>query len=411
MDMNYGEAKTICDENGQGQILAFYDELGEKEREILLSQIEKLDFSLPKLVTNPVPEKRGTIAPIPVMEIEEIRKRREEFYDRGVKCIQNHEVAAVLLAGGQGTRLGLDKPKGMLNVGETHSYYLFEILIENLMDVVKETGTSIPLYIMTSEKNHEDTVHFFEEMEYFGYNKNDIAFFKQSMAPCVDREGKFLLEESYKLCQSPNGNGGWFTSLAQAGLLADAKERGVGFLNVFSVDNVLQRIADPVFIGAMLASGQRSASKVIRKAYPEEKVGVMCLEDGYPSIVEYYELSDEMRYAVNEEGSLQYGFGVILNYLFQIQDLEEVMDKKIPVHMAEKKIPYVNGQGEYVKPESPNGFKFETLILDLVHMMGSCLPFEVIREYEFAPIKNKRGADSLETARELLKKNGKGDKI
>ena len=172
------------------------------------------------------------------------------------------------------------------------------------------------------------------------------------------------------------------------------------------MDNVLQRIADPVFLGAVLAKGCAVGSKVVKKAAPDEKVGVMCLEDGKPSIVEYYELTDEMRDARDKDGNPAYNFGVILNYLFRVRDLEEIMEKHMPLHIVEKKIPYMDEAGNFVKPEEPNGYKFETLVLDMIHLMDNCLPFEVIRNREFAPIKNKTGVDSVDTARALLKENG-----
>ena len=205
---------------------------------------------------------------------------------------------------------------------------------------------------------------------------------------------------------SPNGNGGWFQSLLRAGLDQDMRQKGVEWLNVFAVDNVLQRIADPVFIGAVISSGCVSGSKVVRKVSPYEKVGAMCLEDGKPSIVEYYELTKEMAEAADEKGTLLYGFGVILNYLFSIDALMDVAKRKLPVHVVKKKVPYLDEQGVLQKPEEPNAYKFETLILDMVYMMENCLPFEVDREREFAPVKNAVGTDSVETARELLKKNG-----
>ena len=190
------------------------------------------------------------------------------------------------------------------------------------------------------------------------------------------------------------------------GALNKAKEAGIEYLNVFAVDNVLQRIADPVFVGATMQCGAAVGSKVVKKVSPDEKVGVMCLEDGRPSIIEYYELTDELMNTLDEKGERVYNYGVILNYLFRVPDLEKIADEKLPVHVVEKKIPYMNEQGELVKPEQPNGYKFENLVLDMIHMEESCLAFEVVRNREFAPIKNKTGVDSVDSARELLKQNG-----
>jgi UDP-N-acetylglucosamine/UDP-N-acetylgalactosamine diphosphorylase len=306
-----------------------------------------------------------------------------------------------------GTRLGLDKPKGELNFGLTKEYYLFQRLVDNLMVVKKEAeGASIPLYIMTSEKNDAETRDFFEKHDYFGYPKEDIGFFVQEMAAAVDYNCKLYMEDKGRIATSPNGNGGWFSSMKKAGLLDDMKRRGVEWINIFSVDNPLQKMADPVFVGATIESGYNSGAKVVRKAYPEEKMGVMCMENNQPSVIEYYELTDEMANLRDENGILVYGFGVILNYVFKLDRLEEIVEKILPVHVVEKKIPYIDENAKLVKPEEPNGYKFETLVVDMVRLMNNCLPFEVEREKEFAPIKNLHGKDSLDSARELLEKNG-----
>ncbi len=194
--------------------------------------------------------------------------------------------------------------------------------------------------------------------------------------------------------------------MERCGMLEIVKKCGVEWLNVFAVDNVLQRIADPCFVGAVLEKGCAVGAKVVRKNAPDEKVGVVCLADGHPSIVEYYELTEEMMNTKNEKGEPAYNFGVILNYLFREKDLEELLEKKLPLHIVEKKIPYMDKDGNFVKPEAPNGYKFENLVLDLIRELDSCLPYEVVRNYEFAPIKNKTGVDSVDSARGLLKENG-----
>lgn len=349
---------------------------------------------------------RGKFEPLGATELQEIKERKEEFRNAGLEAIRGGKVGAVLLAGGQGTRLGFDKAKGMFNIGVTKNLYIFEQLIANLMNVKEEAGVWIPLYIMTSDKNDAQTRAFFEEHNYFGYHSDYIRFFVQEMVPAVSFDGDVLMETEDSLSMSPNGNGGWFQSMLGAGLDKDLKEKGVEWLNVFAVDNVLQRIADPVFVGATILSGCVSGAKVVRKVSPYERVGAMCLEDGKPSIVEYYELTQEMAEAADANGTLLYGFGVILNYLFRVDKLMEIVSKKLPVHIVEKKVPYLDENGKLQKPEEPNAYKFETLILDMVYMMDNCLPFEVEREKEFAPVKNAVGTDSVESARELLKRNG-----
>lgn len=405
--MRFEEAKQKCEKAGQGHLLTYFDELTGEEQVNLLDQIEKMDITLLDLLKKDSKEvEKGILEPLGAVTLEEIQQEKEEYLQLGTKAIQAGKVGAVLLAGGQGTRLGLDKPKGMLNVGVNKELYLFEQLIHNLMQVVDQTGAWVPLFVMTSEKNNEDTVQFFKEKRFFGYNEEYVFFFVQQMAPSVNYEGKIYMEDKGRISTSPNGNGGWFISMANAGLLKKVKELGVEWLNVFSVDNVLQKIADPIFVGAVLKHQCVSGSKVVAKADPYEKVGVLCLEDGKPSIVEYYEMTEEMIHLRDKQGKLLYNYGVILNYLFSVEALEKIVNENLPTHIVEKKIPYMDETGNVVKPEKPNGYKFETLVLDMIHRMDNCLSFEVEREKEFAPIKNATGVDSLESARVLMKKNG-----
>lgn len=406
--MDYSEAKKILEEVNQTQLLKYYDELSDEQKSNLLEQISEIDFDLIKLVENvDEDEERGVITPLDAsLSIDDIEKNKERFSEVGKEAIKNGEVAALLLAGGMGTRLGSDKPKGMYNIGETKDVYIFEMLIRNLMDVVDEVGVWVPLYIMTSEKNDKDTREFFEEKNYFGYNPDFVRFFKQEMAPACTFDGKIFLERKDRIATSPNGNGGWFISFAKSGLLDEAKAKGIKYINIFAVDNVCQRMVDPLFVGAMIDGGFVSASKVVSKASPDEKVGVLCLEDGKPSIVEYYDLSDEMRNELAEDGTLAYKEGVTLNYLFTIDALEKNMNNNLVTHVVTKKIGCIDEEGNEVKPENENGYKFETLVLDMIKDMDNCLAFEVVRDKEFAPIKNKTGVDSVDSAKELLKKNG-----
>ncbi len=405
--MTYEEALHKLAPAGQEHLLQYYEELSTEQQKYLLLQIEDLDLSLLDLIQDGVKEiPKGKLEPLGAVTLDEIAAKREQYEKTGLAALKDGRVGAVLLAGGQGTRLGLDKPKGMLNVGIHKELYLFEQLVNNLMEVVKKAGAWVPLLVMTSEKNHEDTTRFFAENHYFGYNEDYVFFFVQEMAPSVSYEGKIYMEEKDKLSTSPNGNGGWFSSLAGAGLLDKLEELGVQWLNVFSVDNVLQKMADPVFVGATIESGCVCGSKVVAKADPNEKVGVLCLEDGKPSIVEYYEMTDEMIHSRDDKGRLLYNYGVILNYLFDVKTLTRNMNENMPTHVVEKKIPYMDKDGSYVKPAEPNGYKFETLVLDMIRQMDNCLSFEVERKREFAPIKNRTGVDSLESARELMKENG-----
>ncbi|MGN0365591.1 MAG: UTP--glucose-1-phosphate uridylyltransferase [Suilimivivens sp.] len=405
--MNYEQAVRKLKEAGQEHILSCYEELSEEQKEMLLEQIDTTDFSILNSLKNQKEENaKGEITPLAAMQLSEIKGKEAEFKTIGIETIKKGKVGAVLLAGGMGTRLGSDDPKGMYNIGITKQVYIFQRLIENLMDVVKLTDTWVPLYVMTSDKNHNATVNFLKEHDYFGYKSDYVTFFMQEMAPASDYEGKVYMEEKWKISTSPNGNGGWFSSMYKWGVAQKAMADGVEWLNVFAVDNVLQRIADPCFVGAVVANNCAAGAKVVRKCAPDEKVGVVCLEDGRPSIIEYYELTDELMNAKDENGDPAYYFGVILNYLFRMDDLEKIRERNLPLHIVEKKIPYLNENGEKIKPEKPNGFKFEQLVLDMIHEMDSCLPYEVERNKEFAPIKNATGVDSVESARKLCKENG-----
>ncbi len=405
--MSYNEIRDRLMQYDQMHVLDFWDSLTETEQEKLCEQVENTDFDI---IGNSIKSRgsdiRGTISPIDVLSVDEIRKSCDRYSETGLRAIKDGKVAAVLLAGGMGTRLGSDNPKGMYDIGITKSVYIFQRLVENLLEVVAASESYIHLLVMTSEKNNTATVDFFKENNYFGYPAGYVHFFVQEMAPATDRNGRVYMESESRIATSPNGNGGWYISLKRAGLDKLLAAENVEWFNVFAVDNVLQKIADPCFIGATIEQNCVCGSKVIRKADRDEKVGVLCLEDNHPSIVEYYELTDDMKDAVDEKGEPAYNFGVILNYLFRIKELDEIVAQKLPLHIVEKKIPYIDENGEMVSPDEPNGYKFETLILDMIKLLDSCCAYEVVREKEFAPIKNLTGVDSVESARELLKKNG-----
>lgn len=408
MSITLEQAKEKLKRYGQEHVLKYYEELSRAEKAALLAQIETADMDILESCRHQEElAKRGVITPLAAMELPEIQANEERYTAAGLEAVRRGKVGAVLLAGGMGTRLGSDAPKGVYNVGLTRELYIFQCLINNLMEVVRQADAWVHLFVMTSDKNHDVTVKFFQEHAFFGYRPEYVHFFMQKMALAVDYDGKIYLEEKGKMASSPNGNGGWFISLKEAGLLESVVHaQGIEWLNVFAVDNVLQRIADPCFVGATMEKNCTAGAKVVRKAAPDEKVGAICLEDGRPSIVEYYDMTKELMEAKDEKGEPAYNFGVILNYLFRVDELERIVGQSLPLHVVEKKIPYINEAGEPVKPEAPNGYKFENLVLDMIHQMESCLPFEVVREKEFAPIKNRTGIDSVESARKLLQENG-----
>lgn len=405
--MNYDQAFEKLASAGQEHVLKYYEELTAQQKELLLAQIEETDFSvLSSLKSRNNKGCKGKIEPLAAMQLPQIQEHESEFRKIGLEAIRQGKVGAVLLAGGMGTRLGSDDPKGMYDIGLTKEVYIFQRLIENLMDVVREAEAWVPLYVMTSDKNHEATVRFLKEHDYFGYREEYVTFFIQEMSPACDYQGKVYMEEKWKISTSPNGNGGWYSSMYKWGVAQKAMSDGVEWMNVFAVDNVLQRIADPCFVGAVIANQRAAGAKVVKKCAPDEKIGVICSEDGRPYIVEYYELTEELMNAKDENGDPAYYFGVILNYLFRAADLEKVCEENMPIHIVEKKIPYLDEKGQKVSPQSPNGYKFEQLALDMIHELDSCLPFEVSRNREFAPIKNATGIDSVESARALCRENG-----
>ncbi len=404
MKLKYSKLKKY----DQMHVLKHVDELNPTERNELIAQINSTDFSyLDELGKSLDSVDVSLVEPIDVLTIDQVEKNKAEYEAIGIKAIQNGEIGALLLAGGMGTRLGSDNPKGMYNIGKTKDVFIFQRIFENLLEVVKKTGAYVPLFIMTSELNDKITREFLKSKNYFGYKEEYIRFFVQDMAPCVDFDGKILMQSKSKMATSPNGNGGWFTSLLNDKKAKEMLENSnIKYINFFAVDNVLQKVADPVFIGATLAHGCEVGAKTVKKVDPHEKVGVVCKKDGKPYVIEYMDLTEEMAQATDANGERLYNYGVILNYLFKTETLYNILNQQMPIHVVKKKIEYINEDGELQKPEEPNGFKFETLNTDMFGFAKSCLPVEVRREEQFAPIKNKTGVDSVESARELLERNG-----
>ena len=405
--MEESRFKEIMLTYDQEEILKKVSAMNERDKARILRQCDFLDFSFLKALKEKE-KARGFIEPIKTMKLAEIEKNRDEYESIGVEAIKAGKVGALVLAGGMGTRLGSHHAKGMYDIGITKPVYIFQRMFENMMDVVNQTGAWIPLFIMTNIMNDREIKEFLVEHKCFGYNPAYIKFFAQDMSPCVDYNGKILFAKPDEFAMSPNGNGGFYSSMINAGLDKLCKEKGIEYINVFAIDNVLQRIADPVFVGATIKSGCATGAKVVKKADPGEKVGSICLEDGQPSVVEYYEMTDELMQAKDEEGEPAYDYGVILNYLFRVKEMDSIVRNEMPVHIVKKKVPYLAESKDSptgyitVDPQEPNAYKLETLTLDFVQMMGSCLPFEVVREREFAPIKNSMGIDSVESARKML---------
>ncbi len=401
--MNYERSKLYLKERGQEHLLNYYDGLTEEEREQLLKDIEDTNFSVLKRLDKST-KKTGKITPISAVTIQDIKRRRLQFESVGLNFLREGKVAAVLLAGGQGSRLGYEGPKGTFDMGLTRKLSIFELQMNNLTSVAEKAGRHIHLFVMTSVQNNDETVKFFKDNNYFGYPHELIHFFIQDVAPTCDFDGKVFLDQKHRVSLAPNGNGGWYSSLVNSGLARVIERENIEWLNVYAVDNVLQKMCDPEFIGATVLKQCRCGAKVVSKVSAEEKVGVICCEDGNPTVLEYFEMPERLKTKM-KKGELVYRFGVTLNYLFNVNDLNLTLSGKLPYHLAEKAIPHVE-DGERIIPKQPCGYKLETLVVDMIKLMGTCLAYEVERDKEFAPVKNLTGVDSVDTARALLIKNG-----
>ena len=387
---------------GQEHLLSDFDKLSEEERLHLTKEIATVDFSVferAKFFDN---KNYDRLAPIEIFYADRAEKEKESLESVGLEAIAAGRVGAVLLCGGQGTRLGYPHPKGMFNIGITKEISIFSLHFRYLTEVAERAGAWFPIYIMTSIYNRSEIEEFLKEKAFFGFDPAFVYFFEQNMAPATDFDGKIYKSSPSSLELAPDGNGGWFSALVSCGYLDKIRARGVKWLNVISIDNVLQRTVDPRFIGATLSAGAGCGAKVVKKANPDERIGLICKNDGHPSVIEYYELDKlKKENTVSVEGM---DYGVILNYLFNVDEMEKTLSSPLPVHRARKKIPYYDG--EYRKPEKENGFKYEMLATDLVERMPSCLAYEILREKEFAPVKNLTGEDSVDTAREMLIRQG-----
>mmetsp|Transcript_2082 Transcript_2082/g.5975 ORF Transcript_2082/g.5975 Transcript_2082/m.5975 type:complete len:486 (-) Transcript_2082:2528-3985(-) len=347
----------------------------------------------------------------------------------GLEAIRTGTVAAVLMAGGQGTRLGLSGPKGKADIGLPSGRTLFALIAERIRklrllalasapdnDGGSSNLPSLPLFIMTSPMNHEETENYFKDNSYFGLPSTDVICFRQGTLPCVEVEGddastmKIIQETADQVARAPDGNGGIFPALQSTGCLDDMVKRGIEHLHVFSVDNALVRPADPAFVGYCISQKADCGNKSVWRAAPDEKVGVLVTKDDRPMVVEYSELSASMASAVDETGKLKYGAANICSHYFSVDFIRNTVltasASDIPYHIARKKIPYWDSeQNETVTPDKPNGIKLEIFIFDVFPLSKSMAVWEVERTDEFAPVKNANAdgvADTPDTARKLL---------
>jgi UDP-N-acetylglucosamine/UDP-N-acetylgalactosamine diphosphorylase len=404
----YEQTEELLAKYRQTHLLHFYSQLSEASREKLLDQIRGLDWEQLEAIMKQGPDQPGAfddIKPISALDLESFsREERLKFEDCGFQLLREGKVGAVVVAGGQGSRLGHDGPKGTFDIGLPSHKSLFQLQAERLLNLTRRAGRSIPWYIMTSPDNHEETVRFFTEAGFFGYKREDCVFFRQGVMPAVDAEGRILLASKDEISLAPSGNGDCFDALNRSGALADMKRRGVDWLFYYNVDNVLIKVADPVFVGVAAHFNRPIATKVLDKAHPDEKVGIICARGGRPAVVEYSDLPQALMNQRDREGRLTFGLGYISINLIRRDFIEQHAASSVPYHTAHKQINHINSEGEMIVPQSPNGYKLERFIFDYFSLSEGITVLKTIRDSEFAPVKNKEGEDSPQTARELLYK-------
>lgn len=406
-EQELAQAKEILKENKQASILKFLEKLDDSKKEKLVKQILNLNFKQlselyeeTKIKPEILEKKIEHIEYVDEYKLSE--EKRNEYTNIGEEIIKNNQYAVVTMAGGQGTRLGHKGPKGTFKIDvEPEPKYLFQILAENLQMANEKYNVTLPWYIMTSTENNKETVSFFEKHEYFGYPKEDVKFFMQRNLPLLLTNGALILDENYNIKEAADGNGCIYSAMADDGVLDDMKKRNIKWAFIGAVDNVLLNMVDPILLGLTIDEKHEVASKSVAKASPKEKVGVFCMANGVPSVIEYSELPEKIAEERDEEGELLFGEAHIMCNLFSIEALEKVSKENLPYHVAFKKADYMDENGNFVEALEENAYKFEAFIFDAFNFFDDISILRGKREADFAPVKNKTGNDSAETAKEL----------
>ena len=411
MNETLEEAKSLLKKYNQEHLLNRYEELEESKKKKLINQILNIDFELINhLYSNTKKEENENndkIEPMEYLDKNKLYDNYKHYENIGREAIQAGKLAAVTMAGGQGTRLGHNGPKGTYDIGLTSHKSLFELLCDSLKEAGKRYGVTIPWFVMTSRENNKETIEFFEKNRNFGYQKDkNLFFFIQGELPMVDTEGKILIGEDGLIKQAADGHGGIYESLVNSKMTDKMRELGVEWVFIGGVDNCLVKMVDPVLMGIAIEKGVTVACKSIVKANPHEKVGVFCKRNGKPGVIEYSEITDQMAEATDENGELLYGESHILCNLFSIDAIERMGSTPLPYHIAYKKAKYIDKDGNLVVPESPNAYKFEAFLFDAFGEVDDMAILRVKREEEFAPVKNAddAGVDCPSTARDLYEK-------
>ncbi|MCJ1436219.1 UDP-N-acetylglucosamine pyrophosphorylase [Xylographa pallens] len=419
----------------QGHVFAFYDELDVKDKAALFSQLSAIDpdhinaitqKSLHPLKQPSANEIVNILKPLPESAVASIYDSKaediESWYSSGIDLVAEGKVAVVLMAGGQGTRLGSSEPKGCFNIGLPSSKSLFQIQAERVWKVQqlaeKKHGKKnivIPWYIMTSGPTRSSTEKFFQEHNYFGLGIDNVVIFEQGVLPCISNEGKILLEKKAKVAVAPDGNGGIYQALLMSSVRTDMRKRGIEHVHAYCVDNCLVKVADPVFIGFAASKDVDIATKVVRKRSAKESVGLILLKNGKPDVVEYSEIDEATAEAKDpkQPDVLKFRAANIVNHYYSFRFLETIEEwaHQLPHHVARKKIPYVDtDNGETVKPEKPNGIKLEQFVFDVFPRLEleKFASLEVKREDEFSPLKNAKGTgeDDPDTSKKDILNQG-----
>ena len=390
----------------QEHLLDYYNSLKEDDpkKKEFLNQLEKIDFELiDNLYKQTGKEEKKSemkIEPIEYWDKERLGGKYDFYEMIGKEAIKDGELAVVTMAGGQGTRLGHKGPKGTFDIGLDSHKSLFELLYDSIKEENKKYGVNIPWFIMTSEENNQETIKFFEDNKYFGYEKN-IYFFVQGQLPMIDTEGKILIGENGLIKEAADGHGGVYESLVKSKMVDKMKELGIKWVFIGGVDNCLVRMVDPILMGLAIYKGVTAAGKSVVKANPQEKVGVFCRKNGRPYVIEYIDIDPKMAEEKDATGELLFGESHILCNLFSISAIERMGKEPLPYHCAFKKATYLDKDGNKVVPDSPNAYKFEAFLFDAFGDLDDMVILRVKREEEFAPVKNATGVDSPETARQL----------
>lgn len=409
MQTRYEKAVLELEKVGQSHVFTYWNELDEAQQAALLAEVEGVDWrEVARLVESHVkrtpevklPEDIEPAPYLPHFPEGELFYQYDEAWGIGENLIRDGKVAAFTVAGGQGTRLGWDAPKGTFPATPIRQRPLFGVFAEYILKAQAKWNAAIPWYIMTSPINHQATCEFFEQNDYFNLDPANVMIFPQAMMPALDaKTGKVLLAERGRLALSPNGHGGSLKALHTSGAIADMKKRGVEQISYTQVDNPIVKVIDPQFIGLHAQNNAEMSSKMLHKSHPQEKVGNFCLVNGRVTVIEYSDLPDELAEQRLDNGELRFRCGSIAIHVMTVDFVESLNTAaqgfSLPFHRAEKKVPYIDvATGKRVEPTTPNAVKLETFVFDALPLCDTSVIFETDRVEEFAPIKNADAFDA-----------------